>query len=110
MNESNELNIHPRLFQEALANKQLQNSLILDVREKAEWDYYHLEEAKLMPMNTIPLKLHEIPDDRNVYVICAHGVRSMMVCEYLRENGFDKAINVEGGMAAVAMLRGFQYD
>jgi rhodanese-related sulfurtransferase len=64
----------------------------------------------LMPMNKIPHKLHEIPEDRDIYVVCAHGVRSQMVCEFLRENGVERAINVNGGMAAIGMLRGFQYD
>jgi rhodanese-related sulfurtransferase len=104
------IDIHPRMFLDSLDKGELKDSLILDVRENYEWEYYHLDEAALMPMNTIPHKLHEIPEDRDIYVVCAHGVRSQMVCEFLRENGVERAINVNGGMAAIGMLRGFQYD
>jgi rhodanese-related sulfurtransferase len=104
------IDIHPRMFLDSLDKGELKGSLILDVREINEWEYYHLDEATLMPMNKIPHKLHEIPEDRDIYVVCAHGVRSQMVCEFLRENGVERAINVNGGMAAIGMLRGFQYD
>lgn len=102
--------IHPRAFLEKLEAKQLDEALIVDVREQWEWDYYHLDEAKLMPMNTIPSRMGELPDDRPIYIVCAHGVRSANVCYYLREQGFEHVVNIEGGMAAVGMLRGFQYD
>ncbi|WP_438445568.1 rhodanese-like domain-containing protein [Gorillibacterium sp. sgz5001074] len=90
--------------------ERMHQAVLLDVREPAEWDYYHLEGAILMPVGTIPEELGSLPRDRTLYVICAHGVRSEMVCRYLRQNGFRNAVNVEGGMAAVAELRGFSYD
>lgn len=102
--------VHPRKFLDALEQQELKDCLILDVREPHEWEYYHLEEAKLIPMQQIPLRMGELPDDQDIYLVCAHGVRSYRVAEYLQENGIDRVINVDGGMAAVAMLRGFQYD
>jgi rhodanese-related sulfurtransferase len=91
-------------------DKVLDNKMILDVREPAEWAYYHLERSVLMPVNTIPDNLAELPKDQTVYVICAHGVRSEMVCRYLNQQGRNNVVNVSGGMSAVAELRGFQYD
>lgn len=102
--------IHPQKFLELLDLQELKDSVIIDVRELHEWEYYHLEEAKLIPMQQIPLRMGELPDDQDIYLVCAHGVRSYRVAEYLQENGIDRVINVDGGMAAVAMLRGFQYD
>ncbi|MCS7462431.1 rhodanese-like domain-containing protein [Paenibacillus doosanensis] len=102
--------IEPREFLEKVDGKRLGDALIIDVREPMEWDYYHLEEAKLIPMNTIPARLPELPQDKPLYIVCAHGLRSANVCYYLRQHGYEQVINVEGGMAAVAMLRGFQYD
>jgi rhodanese-related sulfurtransferase len=83
---------------------------IIDVREEEEWEYYHMDEAVLIPMNTIPARLDDIPDDRDVYIVCAHGVRSQYVCRYLEQQGRGNAVNVIGGMAAVGAVRGFQYD
>jgi rhodanese-related sulfurtransferase len=102
--------ISPKEFVEKLDRNEWKEALIVDVRERVEWDYYHLEEAVLIPMNTIPHKLEELPRDRKLYIVCAHGVRSAHVCYYLREQGYTDVINVEGGMAAVGMLQGFQYD
>jgi rhodanese-related sulfurtransferase len=103
-------NIHPKSFTELLAQEDGKEIVVIDVREQMEWDYYHLPDTELIPMNSIPRRLHEIPQDQDVYIICAHGVRSEMVCSYLRENGYDRVINVDGGMAAVAYLQGFAYD
>lgn len=103
--------ISPEEFLRTYEDKaRMADAVVLDVREPAEWDYYHLEESVLMPVNSIPDKLEELPQDRTVYVICAHGVRSDMVCRYLQQHGRVNMVNVEGGMSAVAELRGFQYD
>jgi rhodanese-related sulfurtransferase len=102
--------IQPHKFLEALEQNLLKDSIIVDVREPYEWEYYHLEEATLIPMQQIPLRLGEMEEEKDIYLVCAHGVRSYRVAAYLQENGFDRVINVEGGMAAIGMLRGFQYD
>jgi rhodanese-related sulfurtransferase len=103
-------NIHPKTFNDLLAQESGKEVVVIDVREQYEWDYYHLDDSLLIPMNSVPGRLHEIPQNQDVFVICAHGVRSEMVCAYLRENGYDRVINVDGGMAAVAYLRGHAYD
>ncbi|MBD0380630.1 rhodanese-like domain-containing protein [Paenibacillus sedimenti] len=102
--------IQPHKFLEVLDQGQLQDSIIVDVREPYEWDYYHMEEAVLLPMQQIPHRMGELPENKDIYLVCAHGVRSYRVAEFLQENGFDRVINVEGGMAAIGTLRGFQYD
>ncbi|UUZ79487.1 rhodanese-like domain-containing protein [Paenibacillus sp. P26] len=102
--------IEPVQFYKKLKQGELEGAKLIDVREPAEWDYYHLDELELLPMNTIPSRLEESPRDRPIYVVCAHGVRSAHVCAYLKHHGFEEVVNVEGGMAALAQLGGFQYD
>ncbi|OCT12499.1 sulfurtransferase [Paenibacillus pectinilyticus] len=102
--------IYPQIFLQGVDQQTLGNSVIIDVREQHEWDYYHMEEAKLIPMGQIPHRMGELPEDADIYLVCAHGVRSLRVAEFLKENGFDRVINVDGGMAAIAMFRGVQYD
>lgn len=102
--------IAPDEFVRRLGDGRL-DGIVVDVREPQEWAYYRLEEAVFMPMQTIPGRLAELPADRDMYVVCAHGVRSAMVCQYLSGLGFDRLINVEGGMAAVSYYKdGFAYD
>ncbi|GIP37504.1 hypothetical protein J31TS4_07840 [Paenibacillus sp. J31TS4] len=102
--------IDPARFLELLESGSLKEAVVLDVREPIEWDYYHLEEPTLLPMQQIPEKLQELPREKPIYILCAHGVRSEMVSRYLAGNGFPEVVNVEGGMAALAALRGFAYD
>ncbi|TBL79782.1 rhodanese-like domain-containing protein [Paenibacillus thalictri] len=104
------MSIEPSDFIRKYDAGELKQSLVIDVREPVEWEYYHLEHTEHMPMQTIPARLSELPDDIDIYIVCAHGVRSAAVCDYLARNGFGNAVNVEGGMAAVSGLRGFQYD
>ncbi|SDH79742.1 rhodanese-like domain-containing protein [Paenibacillus naphthalenovorans] len=102
--------VGPEDFKRKLENGELSDSLIIDVREPYEWEYYRWDELVLMPMNSIPERLGELPKDKPIYVVCAHGVRSANVSYYLKQQGFDQVVNVDGGMAALAALRGFQYD
>jgi rhodanese-related sulfurtransferase len=104
------MQIEPELFNQKLSEGEITAKAVIDVREIPEWNYYHLEETVHIPMNTIPKKMNELDKDETLYVICAHGVRSAAVCDYMTKNGFTKVINVEGGMAAIAELRGFSYD
>jgi rhodanese-related sulfurtransferase len=102
--------IHPEQFVEWYQDAG-REGVVLDVREPIEWAHYHLPDAVHMPMQTVPSRYGELPTDRNIYVICAHGVRSVMVCEYLGRLGVENLINVQGGMAAVAYIKdGFYYD
>ncbi|MGO4544249.1 rhodanese-like domain-containing protein [Paenibacillus sp. 2TAB23] len=93
-----------------LENGKIAANQLIDVREEFEWDYYHLETSVLIPMNTIPNRLNELIDTMPIYIICAHGVRSAAVCEYLEKKGYSSLHNVTGGMAAIASIKGFQYD
>lgn len=102
--------IHPADFVELLERWTDEDGWIVDVREPFEWEYFHLDGSTHIPMNTIPDRLAELPEDRPLYIICAHGVRSEAVSQYLAHNGFSSVINVLGGMAAVSGLLGFQYD
>jgi len=102
--------ITPERFLKALDSGELQDECIIDVRELFEWDYWHLEGTRHLPLRELPASLGTLPKDRKIYVICAHGVRSETACRYLSEAGFDSLVNVLGGTAALAAYRGFQYD
>lgn len=82
----------------------LNQAKVIDVREPYEWDMYHLDQALHMPMNTIPMNLDQLPMEEELFIVCAHGVRSWYVVNYLLQNGFNKVINVEGGMAEIQMI------
>jgi rhodanese-related sulfurtransferase len=80
---------------------ELDEAYIMDVREPYEWEAGHLDKANHVPMNTVPERLEELDKAKTMYIVCAHGVRSGHVTQYLLGNGFNNVVNVEGGMAEI---------
>lgn len=76
--------------------------LLLDVREQWEFDHCRIEGSRLMPMQTVPLRLDELDPDMRIVCICHHGARSMQVGLFLESRGFANVVNLSGGVAAWA--------
>ena len=74
--------------------------LLIDVREMDEYAVCRIEGSRLIPMNTVPSRLAEIPQDVPVLVQCHHGGRSMKVTQFLRSKGYAHVSNVKGGIDA----------
>jgi rhodanese-related sulfurtransferase len=75
--------------------------MLLDVREPWEFETARIEGAKLVPMGDIPSRAHqELDPDDHIVVYCHHGVRSMNVTAWLRQQGFEKAQSMAGGIDA----------
>jgi rhodanese-related sulfurtransferase len=75
---------------------------LLDVREDWERQLVSLPDSLGIPMQQVPGRLGELPVDRKLVVLCHHGARSLRVVQFLRERGFDSAINLAGGIDAYA--------
>lgn len=74
---------------------------IIDVREDEETAKGIIPGATTIPMNDIPNHVNEFNDKDTYYFICAGGVRSANVVNYLKQQNPDiHAVNVEGGMKA----------
>jgi rhodanese-related sulfurtransferase len=82
-------------------SKQGESFTLLDVRELWEFETASIEGAKLMPMGDVPSRANQEldPEDR-IVVYCHHGVRSMNVTAWLRQQGFEKAQSMAGGIDA----------
>jgi rhodanese-related sulfurtransferase len=76
--------------------------VILDVREPWEHDICRIADAHLLPMQEIPVRWNELPQDRDIVVMCHHGMRSLQVADYLRHEGLSRVYNLSGGIAAWA--------
>ena len=73
-------------------------TLLLDVREPHEHAIARIEGAVLIPMRDVPHALDRIPRDRDVIVHCHHGLRSRSVMAFLRERGYTRVANLDGGI------------
>jgi len=74
---------------------------VLDVREPEEWTAGHIEGSQHIPMSEFMQRIHEIPADRYLVVVCAVGSRSARVTAFLNQRGFH-ASNLGGGLHAWA--------
>ena len=74
---------------------------LLDVREPWEVETARIEGAKLIPMGDVPSRAHqELDPDDHIVVYCHHGMRSLNVAAWLRQQGFEKAQSMRGGIDA----------
>lgn len=73
--------------------------VLLDVREAWEYQTAHVEGSILIPMGEIPSRANtELDPDAHIVVMCHHGVRSMNVAVWLRNQGYDRAQSLAGGI------------
>jgi rhodanese-related sulfurtransferase len=76
---------------------------LLDVREPWEMQSVPFPGALAMPMGDIPSRAFaELDPEEPIIAICHHGVRSLSVVQWLREQGFERAQSLAGGIDAWA--------
>jgi rhodanese-related sulfurtransferase/TusA-related sulfurtransferase len=92
---------HPNVAtNEELENKRNENnSVVLDVRESAEYAFNHIPNAISIPMGELEDRLNELNKEAEIYVVCRTGSRSDLAAQKLAEKGFTNVINVVPGMS-----------
>lgn len=76
---------------------------LIDVREPNEFAICKIEGAKLVPMRSVPGELQDLEKlsaGAALIVFCHHGVRSMNVVHWLREQGVENCASMQGGIDA----------
>jgi rhodanese-related sulfurtransferase len=74
---------------------------LIDVREPVEFQITRIEGAELVPMNTVPAALQKLEaqaDEGTLIVFCHHGVRSLQVVNWLRQQGLEACQSMAGGI------------
>ena len=74
---------------------------LIDVREPNEVQLARIPGAELIPMRTVPAELARLDaqaDDAPLIVFCHHGVRSLNVVDWLREQGVSACQSLAGGI------------
>ncbi len=73
----------------------------IDVREPWEFETAHIAGSVPMPMGDVPARANqELDPDEHLVVLCHHGMRSLSVTEWLRNQGFEHAQSLRGGIDA----------
>ena len=74
---------------------------LIDVREPVEYQTARIEGADLIPMRTVPAALGQLEakaEEGALVVFCHHGVRSLQVVNWLREQGVAACQSMAGGI------------
>lgn len=87
---------------EEFANRFEDNKdVVFDVRKNGEFTAEHVDGAKNTPLDYINDHLSEFPDNKNFYVHCAGGYRSVIAASILKSRGIHNLIDVGGGYGAI---------
>ena len=87
---------------EAAAKSKSGEALIVDVREKDEWDEEHIPDAIHMSRGTIELDIEEKVPDTNAMIIChcGGGGRGALAAGSLQKMGYKNVRSMAGGFKA----------
>lgn len=76
--------------------------LLIDVRERWEFEYCRIDGSQSMPLSEFARHYPELPRDRELVLVCHHGRRSQHAAMLLEGAGFERLHNLQGGVAAWA--------
>lgn len=76
--------------------------ITLDVRDDHEWQICRIEGARHIPLPKLESGLDSLDQSKTIIVYCLAGGRSKKAQQLLHERGFDRVINMRGGIRAWA--------
>lgn len=76
---------------------------LVDVRTPDEYQICHLDDTTLIPLNDIPSRLNELPDNKRLIFICHRGVRSLQAAQWVRSQGLPQSYSLIGGVERWAL-------
>ena len=72
---------------------------LLDVREPFEFQQASIAGSELIPMRTVPQALEKLQKgEGRLVVFCHHGMRSLQVVQWLRQQGVENSQSMSGGI------------
>lgn len=85
---------------EAQRRQQEKTAIIVDVREKDEWQGGHIPEARHIPLGELQRQSQEILSAPNVIFVCRSGNRSATAAKVFEAAGHPSVFSLTGGMGA----------
>jgi rhodanese-related sulfurtransferase len=85
---------------EAAYAKYQEGAFILDVRSQEEFNQVHIERSTLIPLDQLPSRLNELPQDKDIVLVCLSGHRSLSGTVLLQQAGFKRVFCLSGGLQA----------
>ena len=86
---------------EFLAQQIHKDAIVFDVRKPGEYEAEHIENVPSTPLDFLNDHISEFPTNKDFYVHCAGGYRSVIAASILKARGYSKVIDVAGGYGAI---------
>lgn len=74
---------------------------VLDVRKKSEYDTQHIAGGINFPLDFIHRNIASLDPQKQYYIHCAGGYRSVIAASIMRNYGITQVVNVVGGFKAL---------
>ena len=74
--------------------------LVVDVRAAREWRDKRINDSVNVPLSRLADHIEDLPRNRRMVVHCAGGYRSSIAISLLQRAGFDRLVELSGGLAA----------
>lgn len=71
---------------------------VVDVRTQSEYNSGHLPQSHLIPVDELRDRLQELDRNKETVVYCRVGLRAYVASRILKQNGFQKVLNLTGGI------------
>lgn len=75
---------------------------LVDIRSDAEVAQGIIPDSEHIAMHLIPLRMRDLPQDKDIVLYCRSGARSYHACNFLAQQGVDNVLNLRGGIIAWA--------
>jgi len=72
-------------------------TIVIDVRRPGEYNAEHVEGSVSIPLDYINESLSEFPKDKEFFIHCGGGYRSMTAASILKSRGWTNFVEIEGG-------------
>jgi len=76
-----------------------ENVFLLDVRDEYEYEISNIG-GHLIPLPELPRRYRELNSRQEIVAVCKMGPRGVKAVEFLQRHGFEKVVNLSGGIHA----------
>ncbi|MEY4876920.1 MAG: hypothetical protein RL708_2069 [Bacteroidota bacterium] len=77
---------------------------IIDVRKPTEFEAAHIDVAENFSLADLEKEIEELPENKNLYVHCAGGYRSVIAASIMKQHGIHQLRNVNGGWGSISKI------
>ncbi|HUW40605.1 MAG TPA: FAD-dependent oxidoreductase [Rectinemataceae bacterium] len=86
------------------------DELVLDVRNRIEYDEGHLAGSINIPLDELRFSLDDLPAGKRIHVLDRTGFRGHLALRILKKRGYDAVFNLSGGYLSVVAEGGFDIE